>query len=215
MTYRGLYPILDCDALEQRSLEPLPLAETWLTLRPRWLQVRAKRQGARQVLRLLEQLAARCEAAGTQLVVNDRADLALLAGAPYVHVGQTDVPLELLRRRFGALRVGVSTHDLGQLEAALAERPDYVAFGPVFATQSKQGADPVVGLTGLRAASGAAHAAGIPLVAIGGIGLENAERIAALGAVGAVIGALLPESPTAPRLLERARALHRALGGEG
>jgi thiamine-phosphate pyrophosphorylase len=83
---------------------------------------------------------------------------------------------------------------LTQLERALSERPDYVAFGPVFATSSKERPDEVVGLAGLREAAAKARSAGVPLVAIGGLTLAHAPALAELGVVAAVIGALVADS---------------------
>jgi thiamine-phosphate pyrophosphorylase len=149
------------------------------------------------------------------LFANDRPDLALLAGCDGVHVGQVDLPLAHVRRLAPGLRVGVSTHDLSQLGAALAERPDYVAFGPVFSTGSKLDPDPVVGLEGLAEAARRARNAGVPIVAIGGITLERAPAIGVLGALAAVIGDLVPDSRRLDLAAERARAFQDALSAPG
>src|SRR5690349_2950293 len=146
---RGLYPIVDLDTLSPRDISPLRFAEAVLTARPALLQLRAKHQPPRVVLDLLEQLKPLCERAGTLLFANDRPDLALLAKTDGVHVGQDDLPLTEVRRLPGRLLVGVSTHDHAQLAEALAQKPDYAAFGPIFATRSKQGADPELGLAEL------------------------------------------------------------------
>jgi thiamine-phosphate pyrophosphorylase len=191
---KGLYPIVDLDALARAGTSPLAFAERVLAARPPLLQLRAKHESSRATLALLDALKPLCQRAGTLLFANDRADLALLAGADGVHVGQDDLPLAAVRRLAPQLKVGVSTHDLTQLERALGERPDYVAFGPVFETTSKQRPDAVVGLAGLRSAAERALAAGIPLVAIGGITLAHAPQIAKLGALAAIIGALVGES---------------------
>ncbi len=203
-----LYPIIDLDSLAARGLEPLAFAERVLTARPRWLQLRAKRASARETLDILDQLLPLCRAAGSELFANDRPDLALLAGAAGVHVGQTDLPVSAVRRIAPKLKIGVSTHNREQLLHALAEAPDYVAFGPVFATQSKERPDPVVGMEGLREACALAEQRGIPLVAIGGITLERSAEIAALGAFAAVIGALVDSELAAVE--RRAAALARA-----
>ncbi len=122
--------------------------------------------------------------------MNDRFDLALAAGADGVHLGQDDLPPNSLppdvRHR---LLVGRSTHDDTQVEAARREGVDYVAFGPVFATASKQGALPARGLEALARA--VALARPLPLIAIGGIDAKHARSVAEAGATGvAVIGAL-------------------------
>jgi thiamine-phosphate pyrophosphorylase len=189
---RGHYPLVDLDSVEQRGFAPVAFAERVLAARPPVRQLRAQSAGARATLELLRALAPLCRAAGTALLANDRPDLAVLAGADGVHVGQDDLPLAEVRRFAPNLRVGVSTHDLGQLERALAERPAYVAFGPVFATPSKRDHEPVVGLDGLERAHALARSAGVPLVAIGGIDRERARLAKPHAELVAVIGAVMP-----------------------
>jgi thiamine-phosphate diphosphorylase len=114
------------------------------------------------------------------LIMNDRADLCLAAGFDGVHVGQDDLSPHAARRVVGARRmVGFSTHNLEQIRAADSSDCDYVAVGPVFATASKQNPDPVIGLTGLRAARAATKK---PLVAIGGITRANCRQVIDAGA---------------------------------
>jgi thiamine-phosphate pyrophosphorylase len=211
---RGLYAIVDHDTLGPSDLSVTDFARALLDARPAALQLRAKNAGARDTLELLRALLPLCRARGVPLFANDRPDLALLAGADGVHVGQDDVPVTEVRAFAPGLRIGVSTHDASQLEQMLDLAPDYVAFGPVFPTQSKAEADPVVGLAGLEGASRSARARGIALVAIGGIDLQRAPVVAPHADAGAVIRALLPEGAGPTGITERARALHRALGGE-
>jgi thiamine-phosphate pyrophosphorylase len=186
-------------------------AEAVLTARPALLQLRAKHQAPKTVLALLEALAPRCRAAGTELFANDRPDLALLAGASGVHVGQDDLPLEAVRRLPGSLRVGVSTHNEAQLAAALAQAPDYVAFGPIFGTLSKERADPALGLGAVAGAAELASKAGIPLVVIGGLTLGVAPELGKCGVMAAVISDLLADGDTAEAIAARAQAWQRAL----
>jgi thiamine-phosphate pyrophosphorylase len=211
VTLRGLYPIVDLDTLRERGISPLPFAERVLATYPPVLQLRAKSAGGRATLELLRALLPLCRNTGTALFANDRPDLALLAGADGVHVGQDDVPLAEVRRFAPSLRVGVSTHDIEQLEAALAERPDYVAFGPVFATPSKQNHEPAVGLEGLARAHELARPANVPLVAIGGIDLERVRAVRGLAELVAVIGVLVPAGATLDVVSERTLALQREL----
>jgi len=208
---RGLYPIVDLDTLTQQGVPALLLAEAVLTARPPLLQLRAKHQSPRVVLELLTQLKPLCARVGTLLFANDRPDLALLADVDGVHVGQDDLPLEALRRLPGKLRVGVSTHDEGQLAAALALRPDYVAYGPIFRTASKSGAEPALGLAALGRAAELARAAGIPLVAIGGLTLDVASQLARSSVVVAVISDLLAGGGDRAAIGARARAWQAAL----
>jgi thiamine-phosphate pyrophosphorylase len=212
MRTRGLYPIVDVESVRARGLDVVEFAARVLVARPALLQLRAKALGARQTLELARALVPLCRDAGALFFVNDRPDLAVLAGADGVHVGQSDLPIDEVRRFAPALKVGVSTHDLSQLDAALAARPDYVAFGPVFPTTTKENPDPVVGIDGLVRAKERATAAGVPLVAIGGIDRQGAAKLAPLGVLGAVIGALLPGNGAIEGLSELALELERRLG---
>jgi len=115
-----------------------------------------------------------------QLIMNDHPDLAVSARFDGVHVGQTDVSPDEARKIVGPEKiVGVSTHNRAQLEAADRMPVDYIAFGPVFATSSKMNPDPVVGLEGVREAR---KLTAKPLVAIGGITIENARSVLDAGA---------------------------------
>lgn len=209
---RGLYPIVDVDVLTRAGRDPVDFLRAVLMARPPLVQLRAKQLGARETLELLRAFRGLTRAAGTELFANDRPDLAVLAECDGVHVGQTDLPVAELRRCFPGLKLGLSTHSLDQLEQALTEHPDYVAFGPVFRTGTKQDAEPVVGLEGLRRA--AARVAGqCPLVAIGGIDVANAHALEGVADLAAVIAALVPTSPEAEAVTNAALALTRAFTG--
>lgn len=219
---RGLYAIIDIESLERHALDPLAFAEAILAARPAAVQLRDKAGGARRTLELLRATAPLAARAEVPLYANDRPDLALLAGASGVHVGQEDLPVPMVRSIAAgrALSVGLSTHDPAQVEAALAEAPDYIAIGPIFPTQSKDRPSPVVGLEALAELAARVHRArpGTPVVAIGGITLENAPRVAAHADAAAVIRALLPERGSASPYAEataRARAIHAAITAVG
>jgi thiamine-phosphate pyrophosphorylase len=196
---RGLYAIVDLDTLTERGLDPLRFAEAVLSSGPAALQLRAKHATPEATLQLLRALAPSCQAARVPLVGNDLVDVALLGGCDMVHVGQEDLSLSMARRIAPKLGVGVSTHTPEQLSLTLAERPTYVAFGPVYRTYSKEQPDPEVGLSGLRQAAkivgvfAREQGERIPLVAIGGISLDRAEGVAAHADMIAVIRGLLPE----------------------
>jgi thiamine-phosphate pyrophosphorylase len=209
---RGLYPIVDVDTLVQHGICVEDFANRVLTARPSLLQLRAKHASSRETLNLVRFLKPACEATGTLLFLNDRVDLALVGECDGVHVGQEDLCIGDVHRIAPALKVGVSTHTLEQLDSALQNAPDYVAFGPVFPTVSKVRPDPVVGLELLEVASRKARARGRPIVAIGGIDEERATAVGRLGALGAVIGALVPASGLAG-VADRAALLHARLGG--
>jgi thiamine-phosphate pyrophosphorylase len=208
---RGLYAIVDVTTLSLRRLPVLEVAGAIATARPAAMQVRAKDLAPRETLQLLRAVHALCLEAGVPLFANDRPDLAVLAGCDGVHVGQDDIPLPVVRRIAPGLRVGVSTHTLAQVEQALADGPDYVAFGPVFETRSKAQSGPVVGIDALWAV---ARRSPVPVVAIGGIDLAHAREVAHATHLGAAIAALLPQDACDESLsliTERARALHAAL----
>jgi thiamine-phosphate pyrophosphorylase len=189
---RGLYAIVDAGALDVRGLDPLAFAEAVLSASPAALQLRAKNVSARETLALLRALAPMCHRSNVLLVANDRPDLAVMAGCDLVHVGQDDMPVDRVRRIAPGLGIGVSTHSIEQLDAALALRPAYVAFGPVFPTTTKANPDPVVGIPALRTAYARAQAAGVPLVAIGGITRERAPALVQAADAIAVVADLLP-----------------------
>ena len=187
---RGLYAIVDLDALGIR--DPVDFAQAVLDGGAVALQLRAKSTPAGDAVALARRLQPLCAARGLPLFVDDRVDVAVAAGAQGVHVGQDDLDAAEVRRqaRRSAVRwVGVSTHDLTQVRAAVAAgQADYLGFGPVFATRSKVRSDDTVGLAGVEAA---ARACALPIVAIGGIGPRAAREVAALGAHAvAVIDAL-------------------------
>lgn len=210
---RGLYAICDVETLRARGVDVVAFAEAILLARPCALQLRAKRTPDEKHLTLLRELAPLCRAAGVPLVCNDRPDLAALAGCDAVHVGQTDTPCEAVRRSHPGLEVGISTHTMRELEEALASRPAYVAYGPIFPTTTKRDASPAVGLAGLVEAFRAAREAEIPLVAIGGIRLEAAADLAAHASALAVISDLLGDTPhDAVTVTARAAAFARVMG---
>jgi thiamine-phosphate pyrophosphorylase len=202
----GLYVIVDTRLLSRRGIDPIAYARAVLDARPAALQLRAKDLPAREILGTLRALAPLCRHAGVPLVTNDRADLAALAGCDAVHIGQEDLPYALVHRIAPQLSVGISTHNAEQLERALGLHPRYVAYGPVFPTATKANPDPVVGVSGLVEASRKSRAAGIPLVAIGGITLENVGDVAAHADAWAVIADLCPEGFGLGDIAARARA---------
>lgn len=156
----------------------------------RLVQLRAKDLDAGPFLALARALGATVRAAGGTFVVNDRPDVAALAGAHAVHLGQHDLSVADVRGWLPAgMMIGVSCHSPEQVDAARASGADYLGYGPVFATQSKRNPDPVVGLAGLTEAC--ARAGSVPVVGIGGIGVGDLAAVRAAGArAAAMIGAL-------------------------
>lgn len=212
VSVRGLYAIIDCDFLAKRGVAPLAQLDRLLDVCPAAIQLRAKSASAREALALARSMAAACRARQVPFFVNDRPDLAVLAGSAGVHLGQLDLPLRDVRRLAPQLRIGISTHRLEEVDQALLEAPDYVAFGPVYPTESKHNPEPVVGLAGLEQAAERCRRAGVPLVAIGGIDEARAAEVARHADAAALISALLPAGGLA-EVGARARRLHLALGG--
>jgi thiamine-phosphate pyrophosphorylase len=159
-------------------------------------------------LELANAIGAEAAAAGATLIINDRADLAVLAGAPGLHLGQTDLSPADARSVVGvAMIVGLSTHSRAQWEAAVEQPISYLAIGPAFGTATKDTGYPAVGLEMVGQAALAASACGLPTVAIGGITLENAGSVIEAGARSvAVISDLLRGDPE-----RRCRQFIRAL----
>jgi len=209
---RGYYAIVDARPEMLGDLDALLAhAERLVAAGPCCLQLRAKGADGAAMLAAALRLRDLCRAAGVPFCVNDRLDVALAVGADVVHLGQDDLPLaDALRVRALAkadgLLVGFSTHNRAQALAAAAGGADYLGFGPVFATGSKINPDPVVGLEALAEVCGAVK---IPVVAIGGIGLDAVPAVVRAGAaaaavIGAVNGAADPEA--AARVVARAFA---------
>ena len=190
-----IYPIIDVQACAARACDPLELAGACVRGGARVLQLRGKGVGGAALLELAEALVTVARAHDAMVIVNDRADIARMAGAAGVHVGQDDLPVEEVRRLLPANAVvGLSTHDDGQLDLALRSSADYIAVGPVYATTTKDTGYGARGLDLVRAAAGR----GKPVVAIGGITLERAREVVAAGAAAlAVISDLLVNDPEA------------------
>jgi thiamine-phosphate pyrophosphorylase len=194
-----LYPLVDVDLCRARGLEPLALLRALLDGGATFIQLRDKDSSSAARLALAEAAVALTRPRRARLIVNDRADLARLAGADGVHVGQDDLPVDHARAIAGqGAIVGVSTHDEAQIEAAAATSADYLAVGPIYGTATKDTGYTARGLDLLRMA---ARRAGRPVVAIGGITLERApEAIAAGAASVAVISDLLTGGDPAARV---------------
>jgi thiamine-phosphate pyrophosphorylase len=162
----------------------------------RLLQYRNKAAHARRYLESSRALAELVCPKGVSFIVNDRPDVAFLAGATGVHVGQDDLDVEQARGVAGPNKLlGVSTHNLEQFERAASSSADYIAVGPLFRTSSKADPDPVVGLDFLRKVRGLTEK---PIVAIGGITLERAAAAIQAGAdsVAVISGILNTPDPT-------------------
>ena len=199
-----LYVILDAALLPRPEPEfAVKLAEAGVRL----MQYRNKSASTRELFASAQALGMALRERGATFIVNDRADVAALAGASGVHVGQDDLTVEQARRIAGdEAVVGVSTHNLEQVRVAAATSADYIAVGPVFPTASKAEPDPVVGL---ELVSQARRLTDKPIVAIGGITLERAPGVIEAGAdCVAVISDILHASDP----VQRARQYIEVLG---
>ncbi|MGO8817141.1 MAG: thiamine phosphate synthase [Terriglobia bacterium] len=173
-----LYAIIDPAQGGGRS--PLEMATALLAAGVRLIQLRDKHASSRELYASARQVAECVHHAGGVFIVNDRADVALAVQADGVHLGQDDLPADSGRAIVGTGKiVGYSTHNLDQVREADRSTADYIAFGPICSTASKENPDATVGLAGLAEARKATRK---PLVAIGGITLENAREVIDAGA---------------------------------
>lgn len=172
-----LYVILDAALLTAPETE---CAQKLAGAGVRLLQYRNKFASARELFEASRRLSSLLIPQGVTFFVNDRADVASLAGASGVHVGQEDLGVEQARSVVGTQKlVGVSTHNREQFQTAAGTSADYIAVGPVFATSTKTNADPVVGTEFIRKVRALTDN---PIVAIGGITLERAVEVIKAGA---------------------------------
>lgn len=190
-----VYPITDT---RMSGLSHLEQAREMIAGGARLIQIRDKNASSSD---LYEAATAVCELAakqGVTVVINDRVDIALAVGAGGVHLGQDDLPPEEARKLLGPRAViGYSTHSVEQAKHAADLPVDYIAIGPVFPTVTKENPDPEVGLDGVRAVK--KMIGNIPLVAIGGISLDNFSEVLESGAdSAAVVGGILGEPSSIP-----------------
>ena len=172
-----LYVILDAALLKIPAKE---CAKSLVDAGVRLIQYRNTRASGCELFETSRELAEYLNPIGVHFIVNDRADVAVLAGAGGVHVGQDDLGVEQARRVVGEGKwVGISTHNAGQFRSALETSADYIAVGPIFATGSKENPDPVVGVGFVRETRAMTDR---PIVAIGGITLERAAEVIEAGA---------------------------------
>lgn len=151
----------------------------------KWVQLRMKDAPRKDVWEAALYLGGLAREHGATLIINDYPDVALAAGADGVHLGQDDMPLEEARLVMGGKLIGISTHDMAQAKEAWAGGADYIGFGPVYRTDTKD-AGPEKGIPALAEICGAVK---IPVVAIGGITLQNVRQ-----AIGAGAGAVAVSS---------------------
>jgi thiamine-phosphate pyrophosphorylase len=200
-----IYPIMDKKLARRTS--HLSIVKELVRGGARWVQVRDKSTPPRELLLDLKRCAEFAESKNVTLIVNDRCDLVLSCNAAGVHLGQEDLPPEAARVLLGRNKIiGFSTHSLRQVHRSSAMPVQYIGFGPVYATSSKEDPSPIVGIDGLARAC---RTSTKPVVAIGGIGLDQVAEVLQAGAASvAVISALMTAANLARRMelfLEKAR----------
>ena len=202
-----LYAIVDTALAIERGYDPVELARRFFDGGAQLLQLRAKDAPSGQLLDWADAICAAAAPCGATVIVNDRVDIALMAGAAGVHVGQDDMPPGAVRRIAPEpFLIGRSTHTSDQVARAAGEPVDHIAIGPVFGTTSKDTGYAPVGLA--MVAQAARNAAGRPVVAIGGITLERAPSVIEAGAASvAVIADLLSTGDPAGRIRQYLKAL--------
>ncbi len=189
-----LYPIIDAGVLKVRGVGLADFARELRDAGVTLLQYRDKNGSPQEVLTAAAILSSVFAATQARLIMNDRADLARLAGWSGVHVGHLDLSPHDAKHAVGSGVIGVSTHNEEQVIAADASEADYIAVGPVFGTSTKLDTEPVIGVEGVRQARALTRK---PLVAIGGITLQNARSVIDAGADSvAVISAIFTTGQT-------------------
>ncbi len=208
MEWPVLNAIVDVAVCRRAGWDPIDYASALLDGGATFLQLRAKELTSSAILAVSDAVMARAESYQAAVIINDRADVAMLSGASGVHVGQDDLSVDDVRAIVGPKRiVGLSTHTPPQIQAALQTTASYVAVGPVFGTETKDtGYDSV----GVALISLARRATDRPLVAIGGVTLDNATEALGAGAtMVAVISDLLVGGHPSRRVSEYLERLKR------
>ena len=170
------------------------------------IQFRQKIGATREMIEIAQQIRQLCTDSGVTFLVNDRVDVAIAAGADGVHLGQDDFPIPLARKLLGESRIiGGSAVTLEEAQKCLTEGADYIGFGPVYPTASKEDAGPVTGINLLKQVI---ETIPLPIIAIGGVSVENTPEVIQVGSHGiAVISAVCcQENPE-----QATRALYKAL----
>ncbi|HET9916173.1 MAG TPA: thiamine phosphate synthase [Candidatus Binatia bacterium] len=191
-----LYAILDPDQIKGRGVEEV-LREL-LCAGVKILQLRAKSLAAKDFLDLARLVRSETAVHNCGLIVNDRADIALACNADGVHLGQDDLPLHAGRRVCGNKIIGISTHDIEQAQQAQREGADYIGFGPMFGSHTKDTGYSARGTDMLKEIRAAVA---IPIVAIGGINEQNVRQVWHAGAdSAAIISDILGEADIAGKI---------------
>ncbi|RMG03826.1 MAG: thiamine phosphate synthase [Nitrospirae bacterium] len=163
----------------------------------RWVQYREKELPRREIYFTAEMLRKITDEYEATFIVNDHPDIALSVDADGVHLGQDDLPLHYARRLMNDKIVGISTHDLAQAIEAEKGGADYIGFGPIYATTTKENPDPPRGTALLREVS---QRVNIPVVAIGGITLSTLPEVLSAGASSVAVASGILKSDQIPSM---------------
>jgi thiamine-phosphate pyrophosphorylase len=177
-----LYAVLDPEQVGGR--DAAAVLQDLLAGGAQWLQLRVKALAPRDFLELARRVRTETRRRGCKLIVNDRVDIALACGADGVHLGQEDLPLAAGRKLVGSKIIGISTHDLDQAREAEQNGADYIGFGPMFGTATKDTGYAARGVAMLRQIRAGVN---LPIVAIGGINEQNVRQVWQAGAESAAI----------------------------
>lgn len=167
-----------------------------------FIQIRERDLDTRSLLAQVEAAVARARGGATRLLVNDRLDVALAAGADGVHLPAQGFPVADVRRQYPALLVGASCHNLEELRRAEGGGADFAVFGPVYETASKKAYGSPLGVEKLAEA---VRAARIPVLALGGINEQNAGACLRAGAAGLAAISLFQAAPDLKQTVARLR----------
>ena len=153
------------------------------------IQLRQKSGSTRELIQVATEMKKMCAEAGVTFIANDRIDVAIASKADGVHLGQDDFPAVLARELLGKdIIIGGSASTMDEVQRCLSDRVDYIGFGPIFPTGSKDDAGPATGLELLKKV---VDTVPLPIIAIGGVCLENASEVMGTGVHGiAVISAV-------------------------
>lgn len=200
----GIYGIISNPVLPHETV-----AEIFVSEQIKYIQLREKHLSDRDLFNKAQAIQKIVEGSTSFFLINDRPDIALMVNANGVHIGQDDLPYPNVRKLLGEdAIIGISTHNLLQLENALLLKPNYVGFGPVYATTTKENPDPVVGTSMLKIAI---ERTTIPLVAIGGIFPENLDEVLKTGAKNICLVRYFMQAETKKELIQRIKIIKHKL----
>lgn len=199
LTLPSLYAILDPEQTQGRS--PDMVVHQLLEGGVKMIQLRAKAMSSRDFLELARIARELTTPFDCKLIVNDRVDIALASAADGVHLGQEDLPLQISRNLLGDKIIGISTHTVDQAKEAEENGADYIGFGPMFGTNTK---DTGYGARGLEMLAQLREVVALPIVAIGGITEATVEDVWHAGADAA---AMISDILKAEEITAKVRAI--------